>query len=115
MPTANTPVSSSVIGIRNGSGAAAILAAGIGACALAILAIATDRLPLLQRWMDFYHPTGPLSGVTTTAVVVWLITWGILEVRWRNSDVNMRWIGAAALLLLVAALLLTFPPLADAL
>jgi hypothetical protein len=101
--------------IPNGSGAAALLSAGIGACALAILAIGADRVASLGRMMIFYKPTGPLSGVTTSAIIVWLIVWGILEWRWRKRNVRMNRVSVAAAVLLIVALLLTFPPLADAL
>jgi len=99
--------------LTNGSGAAAILAAGIGAFALAALAIAGDQILLIRRWMVFYKPTGPLSGVTTTAILIWLFAWGILEWRWRNRTVAARRISVIALLLLCLSLLLTFPPIAD--
>ena len=107
--------SSAASALPNGPGAAALLAAGIGACALAVLSIAADRLPHFARWMIFSKPTGPLSGVTTSVIVIWLITWGILELRWRNRNLPMNRVGIAAVVLLIVALLLTFPPLADAL
>lgn len=107
--------SSAESALPNGPGAAALLAAGIGACALAVLSIAGDRLPVFAHWMIFSKPTGPLSGVTTSAIVIWLIAWGILELRWRNRNVSMNRVGIAAVVLLIVALLLTFPPLADAL
>ena len=97
----------------NGFGAAAILGAGIGSCALAVTAIAADRLPALGRLLAFYEPTGPLSGVTTTGIAIWLIAWGLLHARWRNRNVALGPIAAAALILLVVGGLLTFPPFAD--
>ncbi len=97
----------------NGSGAAAILAAGIGSLALAVLAIATDRIAPLRSAMIFSKPTGPLSGVTTSAVAIWLVVWLLLERRWRRKTVGIGRIGGAAVVLLTVALLLTFPPLAD--
>jgi hypothetical protein len=97
----------------NGSGAAAILAAGIGSVALAVLAILGDRIASFGKMMIFYRPTGPLSGVTTSAIIVWLVAWAVLNWRWRNKSVAVGAIGAAALVLLILALLLTFPPLAD--
>ena len=106
-------VSASAAAVPNGSGAAALLAAGIGAFALAILAIAGDQIAGFKRLMIFYRPTGPLSGVTTTAIAVWLVAWGLLESRWRRRTVEIGKIAAAALVLLVLGLLLTFPPLAD--
>jgi hypothetical protein len=100
-------------GIPNGSGAAALLSAGIGACALPVFAIVADRVPAFQKWMIFYRPTGPLSGVTTSAIVVWLATWGIFEFRWRKRDVNLRLAIMASLAMLAIGVLLTFPPIAD--
>lgn len=100
-------------GMPNGPGAAAILAAGIGCFALGVLAVVADRVASLGRTMIFYRPTGPLSGVTTSAVVVWLVAWAILEWRWRRKTVNARSIAAVALVLLGLSLLLTFPPFAD--
>jgi hypothetical protein len=99
--------------LTNGSGAAAILAAGIGSFALAVLACAGDKSAAIKNSLIFYKPTGPLSGVTTTAIVIWILTWGILEWRWRNSTVAVGRISAVALALLGLSLLLTFPPVVD--
>lgn len=104
---------STKVSLPNGSGAAALLAAGIGAFVLAVFAIAGDRITAVGRWMIFYRPTGPLSGVTTSAIVIWLIAWGILDVRWRKRSVSLARVGTAALVLLALSLLLTFPPIAD--
>jgi hypothetical protein len=57
--------------IPNGSGAAAMLAAGIGSFVLAIIALAGDKSVPIKNSLNFYKPTGPLSGVTTVAIVVW--------------------------------------------
>lgn len=101
--------------LPNGPGAAALLSAGIGAFAVAIISMAADRLPAFKQWMIFYKPTGPLSGVTTTAILVWLIAWGILELRWRRRNVRMGRVVAVSIILVMLGVLLTFPPLADAL
>jgi hypothetical protein len=97
----------------NGSGAAAILSAGAGCFALAVLAFAGDKSALIASSLVFYKPTGPLSGVTTAAILTWLFTWGILEWRWRKRTVAAGRIGAIALALLGLSLLLTFPPVVD--
>ena len=99
--------------LTNGSGAAAILAAAIGLVALAILACAGDKSAAVKSFLIFYNPTGPLSGVTTVAILIWLTTWGILEWRWRNRAVAAGRITAIALALLGLSLLLTFPPIVD--
>jgi hypothetical protein len=99
--------------LANGSGAAALLAAGCGAFFFAGLSIATDKSPAIKSLMNFYPPTGPLSGVITTAISAWLIFWIVLEFRWRKRSLGMSRVSAVAVLLLVLSLLLTFPPLAD--
>jgi hypothetical protein len=101
--------------LTNGSAAAAILAAGIGSFILGVFAVAGDKSALLKSWFTFYKPTGPLSGVTTSAIVVWLVCWGALQWRWRKSNVSAGLISTLALLLLLLGLMLTFPPIADVL
>jgi hypothetical protein len=99
--------------LTNGSGAAAIFSAGAGCFVLAVLAILGDKSALIQRSLVFYKPTGPLSGVTTVAILVWLVTWAILEWSWRKKTLPEGRINAIALALLVLSLLLTFPPVGD--
>ena len=110
-PNASTSVSSATR--PNGAGAAAILAAGIGAFLLAVFAISADQSAAIKSLMIFWKPTGPLSGVTTSAIVLWLVAWAILYARWRNQSVALTRVNAAAFALLILGLLLTFPPIAD--
>ena len=97
----------------NGGGAAALLAAGIGCLMVAIFAILADKVASIKSLMNFYRPTGPLSGVTTCAILVWLISWAILHRRWSGRMVALGGITTSALILLGLSLLLTFPPIAD--
>src|ERR1700733_12356612 len=97
----------------NGSGAAAILAAGVGGAALGVLAVAGDKSAAVKSAMIFYKPTGPLSGVTTVAILVWLGCWGLLEWRWRKRSVAAGRVCLVALVLLGVGVLLTFPPVGD--
>jgi hypothetical protein len=97
----------------NGAGAAAILAAGIGAFLVAVFAILADRSATIKSAMIFWKPTGPLSGVTTCAIVLWLASWVVLHLRWRNRSVALARVNAAAFALLILGLLLTFPPIAN--
>jgi len=99
--------------LTNGPGAAAVLSAGIGSFALAVLALAADKSAPIKSLLDFYRPTGALSGVTTVAILVWLLAWGILEWRWCRKTVALGAIALAAFVLLVLSFLLTFPPVAD--
>ena len=99
--------------LKNGAGAAAVLAAGVGCFALAVLAVAGDKIAAVKSALNVYKPTGPLSGVSTGAVVVWLGVWAVLEWRWRGRDVAMGRVAAVALGLLALGVLLTFPPIGD--
>jgi hypothetical protein len=99
--------------LPNGFGAAALLAAGIGSFAMAVIAMVADQVPAFKQLMIFYKPTGPLSGVSTSAIAVWLIVWWLLNLRWGKRNVRLGRVNAAAIALLIAAFLLTFPPIAD--
>ncbi len=67
----------------------------------------------MARWLTFYLPTGPLSGVSSMAILLWLVTWFILARRWRTKTVAIAKVNATAFLLLALGILLTFPPFAD--
>ena len=99
--------------IPNGPGAAAILAAGIGCAAVGILAFAGDASDAIGKLLNFYNPTGALSGVTTLAIIVWLASWFALNRLWRTERVPMAKINVAAFALLAVGFLLTFPPVMD--
>jgi hypothetical protein len=99
--------------LTNGAGVAAILSAGVGCFSLSVLAIAADKSAALKSALAFYKPTGALSGVTTVAIAIWLLTWAILHWRWRERAIAAGPLNIAALTLLVLGLLLTFPPIGD--
>jgi hypothetical protein len=111
-PTASR-IPSSNASLTNGGGAAALLSAGIGSLVLAVAAILGDRVAAFRQLMNLYKPTGPLSGVTTLAILAWLAAWGLLHLLWRRRNVRLRPVSVAAFLLLVIGFLLTFPPIAD--
>jgi hypothetical protein len=97
----------------NGPVAAAVLACGLGCFLLGVLAVAADGSKALAAALNFYNPTGPLSGVTTVAIALWLIAWVSLAARWKNRTVAFGKVAAAAFTLLAFSLLLTFPPFGD--
>jgi hypothetical protein len=99
--------------LPNGPGAAAILAAGIGSAALGILALANDAFPAINKLLIFYQPTGGLSGVSTLAVVIWLVAWFVLARRWATATVQMARVNLISFALLAVGVLLTFPPVMD--
>ncbi|MGC1870270.1 MAG: hypothetical protein WA700_04870 [Acidobacteriaceae bacterium] len=105
--------SSAESSLPNGPGAAAILSAGLGCFLLSVFAVIADASKPVAKFFTFYVPTGPLSGVTTTAIVLWLVAWLVLARWWRHNTVAIIRINAVAFALLLLGVLLTFPPFAD--
>ena len=99
--------------IANGSGVAAVLAAGVGSAVLGVLSFAGDKSAAIKAMLNWYKPTGALSGVTTAAIVVWLAVWVVLELAWKRKNVAVGRLTTAALVLLLVGFLLTFPPIVD--
>jgi hypothetical protein len=97
----------------NGSAAAAVLACGIGSILLAIFTVAADKSAALKGLLTIYKPAGPLSGVTTAAILGWLVVWVLLEVSWRRKEVSLTRVDVIAFVLLALSLLATFPPIGD--
>ncbi|MDG4896574.1 MULTISPECIES: hypothetical protein [unclassified Mesorhizobium] len=112
-PVVGQPVEAIPETIPNGPGAAAILAAGIGCAAIGILALAGDASKAINGLLNFYKPSGALSGVTTVAIIIWLAAWFILARRWGNKTVAMSRVNIGAFALLLVGVLLTFPPFMD--
>lgn len=103
----------SINDLPNGPGAAALLAAGLGCTVLGLFALLGDALPAIANFFKFYNPTGPLSGVTISAIVVWLAAWYVLANMWKTRNVNVALISTVALALLGVGFALTFPPIMD--
>lgn len=96
--------------IANGPAGAAILSAGIGCFAIGALAVIGDGSKAVAKFFTFYRPTGPLSGVSSLGIVLWLVVWFALARRWRSKTVAIERVNLAAFAFLALGLLLTFPP-----
>ena len=90
-----------------------MLAAGIGALALGVFSFAADASHRIGGAFNIWNPSGPLSGVSTAAVIVWLVVWFGLARRWSQRNVSLNQVAVAALMMLACSLLLTFPPFMD--
>ena len=99
--------------IPNGAAAAAVLSAAAGCFCVSVFGLLGDAFPAIARFFNFYNPTGPLSGVTTTAIAVWLVSWLILSRTWGGKSLPMGKINVAAFVLLALGLALSFPPVGD--
>ena len=113
MIMANTSMSSLGKNLKNGAGAAAFLAAGVGCAALGAFTLLADASSGMKKFLNFYNPTGPLSGVTALTIVVWLAAWVVLAKKWDGRDVGMTRVSVVAIALLAAGFALTIPPLME--
>lgn len=99
--------------VPSGAGVAAILAAGIGCATLGVFTVLGAAFKNTLGLLNLYEPTGPLSGVTTYTLIVWLAAWFVLARRWNGQHVAAARISALAFLLLALGFALTFPPITD--
>ena len=93
----------------NGDAAAAILAAGIGSLAVGLFVLLNEAG--IYSAPGVYAPAGGASGRAAFALVVWLLSWGVLHWRLKGRRIAARPIYAVALLLVALGIAATFPPL----
>jgi hypothetical protein len=103
----------SIAEIPNGRAAAAILSAAVGCFFVSLFGLLGDAFSPIAHFFTFYKPTGPLSGVTTAAIIIWLVLWAVLCQLWKERSIAMGKINTIAFLLLILGLLLSFPPFGD--
>jgi hypothetical protein len=88
---------------------AAIIAGGIGCLALGVFTTLAEISEGFKDFLNFYDPVGPLSGKTTYALVVWLISWVVLHIMYRDRATESRKALSVALILVALGVLGTFP------
>lgn len=101
--------------IPNGPAAAAILSAGVGSATIGLMTTGAVISAGLKSALNWWSPAGPLTGKTSVGVVAWLVTWIVLHVLWKDKDVPLVRVLVVMLVLLVLGVLLTFPPVFEAL
>jgi hypothetical protein len=108
MQAGSTVRDEATVSTTNGAALAAILAAGIGAFAMGFFVLVNEAGIFAAPAV--YAPAGGVSGRTTFATAVWLITWLFLHRRWRFQNLNPRRLFSVTLVLIAVGILLTFPP-----
>jgi hypothetical protein len=113
-PEANRPASSRAPLARqtrpNGPVAAALLATGVGALALAILVVASEASEAFGVSLAYSEAVGPLAGKAIWAVVAFFGSWLLLAAAFRKRSVNLGTIAVIACVLIGLALVGTFAP-----
>ncbi|MBI5310152.1 MAG: hypothetical protein HZB14_03840 [Actinobacteria bacterium] len=107
----DSPAIAAVPGNRvNGPAVAATLAAGIGSLALGIFVVLAEASTSMHDFLEFSKDVGPLAGKTILAVIVYLVSWGILHVMLKARDVAWKPAMWATGVMVALGLLFTFPP-----
>jgi len=96
--------------VATGVAGAAVLAGGIGTLLVGLMTTASELSESLANSLNFVRPVGPLSGKTTVAVIVWLVSWIGLHAALKNKDVDLTKIFVASLALIFLGITFTFPP-----
>jgi uncharacterized membrane protein YkgB len=95
----------------NGPAAAAILAAATAIFSLGVMFTLSHSWSALAQWLVFREQVGALSGLSTMTGIIWVLTWAVLTPPLWKRDVPFPWLAAIAAILIVAGLLLTWPPI----
>jgi hypothetical protein len=97
----------------DGPGAAAMISAGIGIFVLGLLttlAVISAGVKSFLLWWEWGQGVGPLAGKSTIAVIVWLVSWFVLDRIWRRKDVELKTAFYIGFGLGVLGAIGTFPP-----
>lgn len=97
--------------VPNGPAAAALIAAGIGNLVIGLLTTGAELSVGLKNALNWYNPSGPLTGKTLVGVAVWLISWFVLNNMWKDKNPAWQRIFTTTLVLIGVGFLLTFPPI----
>ena len=108
MTTGTVEGRTTVSGTVNGAAMASFLAAGVGAFAMGAIVLLNEAG--LFAAPTLYAPAGGVTGRTTLATIVWLISWGVLHHRWSAREIPPAPVYAVVLILVALGVLGTFPP-----
>jgi lysylphosphatidylglycerol synthetase-like protein (DUF2156 family) len=88
---------------------AAVLAAGVGCFAMGVFTTLGEASTSFADRLTWNEDVGPLSGKTGMTIIVWLVSWAVLYVIFRNRQTETRQALTISLVLMGLGVLLTFP------
>ena len=100
--------------LPSGPAAAALLSGGIGSLVIGLLTTGAVISEGLKGFLNWYSPTGALSGKTGVGIIAWLVSWLVLGTLWKDENPAIGRILTITLILIALGLLLTFPPVFEA-
>jgi hypothetical protein len=89
---------------------AALLAAALAFALLGTVTTLAEVFDGFGDWLAFSGRVGMLSGESTVAIAVYLVSWTGLGFLWRRSDPPQMPVAVTTALLAVIGLVGTFPP-----
>lgn len=107
------PEEMTIVDVKTGPAAAAMMAGGIGAAALGLIIPLSEAIPAFKTWLTWDAGVGPLSGKTIVPMILFFMSWLILGLIFRNKNVSVRAALAVSFVGLAIGLLGTFPPFFD--
>ncbi len=110
MATFQRPITTRPPVSKEGPLAAALLASGIGSAALGLFSLLAAALAPLKKMMTLYNPVGPLSGMTAFPVMLWLLAWAVLHIRWKDKEKSFAKIFTVTIMLVLVGMAGTYPP-----
>lgn len=63
----------------------------------------------IKGLLNFYDPVGPLAGKTVGALVIWLASWALLHMVYRDKGFETRATLTLGLVLIALGVVGTFP------
>lgn len=96
--------------VTTGPAAAAMIAGGAGTFVIGLMTTLAEISAGLKSALNLTNPVGPLSGKTTVGIIVWLIAWFVLNRLMKDKDTDLNKAFTITVILMIAGLLLTFPP-----
>ncbi len=100
--------------VRTGAAAAAMVACGIGGLVLGLMTTGAVISEGLKSALNWWNPAGPLTGKTGVAILAWVVSWILLNARWKEEDRDLSGAFRLTLILLAIGLILSFPPVFEA-
>ncbi|HZD11556.1 MAG TPA: hypothetical protein VE553_09455 [Candidatus Binatia bacterium] len=100
--------------VATGAAAAAMVASGAGVFVIGLLTTGTAISSELKETLNWWNPAGPLTGKTGLGVIVWLVTWYVLNRVLHADNRSLQRAFAVTLILIALGLILTFPPVFEA-
>lgn len=108
-PDAFTDAPIDMVNPPEGPVSAAIIAGGLGALALGAFTVLAEASTSAKDWLQWNDRVGPLAGKTGMAVLIWLASWAVLHVLYRNKPFESRKALTIAMVLVALGVLGTFP------